>query len=220
MTVALICILALLGSVSQALEGKDSWPEQCPVPGRYTDIPDGFWAKKAIADLTDLKIMDGFQDCTFRPNRIVSRAEMAALLVRAKGLKLEPAKEEMFEDVSSMSWSAPYVATVVKQGYMIGYPDRTFRPKGIVTRAEAAITIARAFGLKIEQCETSVFPDVPGNHWACDAIGACEKAGLLDYLGKKSFDPEGGLPRVEAAEIFSRIPVIKQKIEELRKSGG
>jgi hypothetical protein len=221
----IICILLVLGNLSRsgsetgAFEGE--WPtvaltgEVCPVPGMYIDIPEDYWAKEPIENLTKVRIMEGFRDFTFRPERILTRAELAVLIVRADEMKLEPMEEGMFWDVRSNSWPAPYIAAVVREGYMIGYPDRAFRPQQIVTRAEAAITLARAFDLFEEKCETGVFPDIPKDHWACDAIDACKNAGLLEYLGNKNFEPTAGLTRAEASEIFSRIPIVRKKIEEI-----
>jgi hypothetical protein len=96
---------------------------------------------------------------------------------------------------------------------MIGYPDGAFRPGQMVSRAEAVATLARAFGLLQPVCVGSGFPDIPRQHWACEAIDGADKAGLLKYLENKDFEPAVGLTRAEAAEIISRIPQVRQRID-------
>jgi hypothetical protein len=141
-------------------------------------------------------------------------AELAVLIVRAKGMKLQRVGEDMFWDIRSTSWVAPYIAAVVNNKYMIGYPDGAFRPKQMVSRAEAAVTLARAFDLFQDKCEDNIFPDIPRQHWACEAIDGADKAGLLKYLANKDFEPALGLTRAEAAEIISRIPAVRKRIDK------
>jgi hypothetical protein len=225
MIILLLCLLLGSGNLCQAAVQTDrfegEWPtlvstaELCPLARLYIDIPEDYWAKKPIEDLTKLRIMEGFRDFTFRPERVITRAELAVLIVRAKEMQLEPIEEEMFWDIRTTSWVAPYIAAVVKEEYMVGYPDGAFRPRQRVSRAEAAITLARAFDLFAEKCEGTVFSDIPREHWACEAIDAAEKMGLLEYLRDDKFEPAAGLTRAEAAEIFSRIPIVKNKIAKL-----
>jgi hypothetical protein len=209
---------AALADEADLFEGK--WPnfvpteETCPVPNMYNDVSADYWAKEPIENLGKLRIMEGFRDFSFRPERIVTRAELAVLIVRAKKLELKPTTDEMFKDVRWTAWVAPYIAAVVSREYMIGYPDGTFRPRQYVSRAEAAVTLSRAFHLFQEKCDGSVFPDIPRQHWACEAIDGADKAGLLKYLEGRDFEPAVGLTRAEAAEIISNIPEVKKRIAE------
>jgi hypothetical protein len=48
----------------------------------YRDVPTSRWSAQAIAALSGRGVVDGFDDGTFRPQAPVTRAQMAALLVR------------------------------------------------------------------------------------------------------------------------------------------
>jgi len=89
---------------------------------------------------------------TIRPNAPISRAEMAAILVRVlEKVQLKPnvdtAKElAVFADSSKIpAWAKTAVAEAVASGLVKGYPDKTFRPDGQATRAEAAAMLKRLF---------------------------------------------------------------------------
>jgi hypothetical protein len=192
-------------------------PQVVPKPEliTYIDLPDDYWAKKPIEYLATLGIMGGYPDQTFRPNKALTRAELAAVLVKAKGLKTEPGAVS-FDDVRSTDWFAPYIKAAVDRKYMQGYPDNSFRPGQQVTRAEAALIFARFAGLYIKpKVRLKVYPDVEKKHWASPAIAAAKQAGFLEYLGAEEFGPTQFLTRAEAAEILSKTPPVKEKIKAL-----
>ena len=56
----------------------------------------------------------------------------------------------------------------VKQGYIKGYPDKTFRPDNNITRAEVVTIINRVIGAA--EKDITVCEDVSENHWAYDDI--------------------------------------------------
>jgi len=60
------------------------------------DIPD--WARTNIARIVSMGLISGFEDNTLRPGAVISRAEIAALLVRIHGILAAPAVEEPTPD--------------------------------------------------------------------------------------------------------------------------
>jgi hypothetical protein len=183
----------------------------------FTDVPEGYWAQKPIEYLATLGIMDGYQDGTFRPTKEITRGELAVILVKAKGFEVGQVKLK-FKDVPPQSYEEPYISMAVERKYITGYPDGTFRPNERITRAEAASILARFSGLYLKpKVEARVFPDVPRDHWASPAIAATKEVGFFTYLSGKSFGPNLYLTRAEAAELISKIPLVKRKIQELLK---
>jgi len=192
-------------------------PQVVPKPEliTYADLPEGYWAKKPIEYLATLGIMGGYPDKTFRPNKALTRAELAVILVKAKDLKMERGAVG-FDDVRSTDWYTPYIKAAVDRKYLQGYPDNSFRPGQQVTRAEAALIFARFAGLYIKpEVRLKVYPDVEKKHWASPAIAASKQAGFLEYLGAEEFGPSEFLTRAEAAEILSKTPTVKEKIKKL-----
>ena len=184
----------------------------------YKDLADDYWAKKPIEYLASLGIMGGYPDQTFRPDKELTRSELAVLLVKAKNFKINPVAEIEFSDVRPRDWFAPYVAIAVDRQYMNGYPDETFRPNQIVSRAEAALIFARYAGLYMKpKMSQSVYPDVDTKHWASSAVAAGKEAGFYEYISSGDFGLDKSLTRAEAAEILAKTPFVKEKIKELIK---
>jgi hypothetical protein len=191
-----------------------------PTLKAFTDVPDGYWAKKPIEYLSTLGIMGGYNDNTFRPTQELTRSELAVLLVKAKGFAVGNEVRVKFKDVSPESADAPYISFAVERKYLNGYPDKSFRPQAHVTRAEGAMVLARWAGLyQKPKLENRPFPDVSVKHWAAPAIAATKTAGLFEYLSGQSFGPKLNLTRAEAAEIISKAPFAKNQIEKLISGG-
>lgn len=193
-------------------------PQVVPKPELKTfkDLPNNYWAIKPIEYLATLGIMGGYPDETFRPDRQLTRGELAVILVKAKGFAVKGTSKTSFGDIRQRSWMAPYIEVAVQRGYMKGYPDETFRPNGRVSRAETAVIFARFAGLYIKpKIGSRVFPDMKKNHWASPALAATKSAGFFEYLSGKNFEPKAYLTRAEAAEILSKTPLVKGKIKKL-----
>lgn len=203
----------------KAEEKKGNVPavEVAPKPKlvAFNDVNEEYWAKKPIEYLATLGIMGGYPDKTFRPAKPITRGELAALLVKAKGFETAGQQVEVFNDVKKSDWVAPYVAVAVAHDYVSGYPDGTFKPDRKITRAEAAAVMAKFSGLFVKpKVQQSVFPDVKRSHWAAPAIAADKDAGLFEYLSGKDFDPGNYVTRAEVAEILSKTPTVKEKIKD------
>jgi hypothetical protein len=52
---------------------------------RFKDVPETHWAYKAIEELAEKGIINGYEDGTFKPNEPVTRAEIATIISRLKG---------------------------------------------------------------------------------------------------------------------------------------
>jgi hypothetical protein len=106
----------------------------------------------------------------FCPSQTVTRAEMAAFLVRAMGFEdfLVPYRGT-FPDVAEGQWYTGYVETLADLGVTTGYTDGTYRPNGTVTRAEMAVFLTRAFSTVTPPTAQGIFTDVPAGAWYADA---------------------------------------------------
>ena len=107
----------------------------------YTDVKAGDWYNNAISTLSDLGIITGYEDGTFRPNASISRAEFVTIATRFFDYAAE--YEGAFSDVSYSSWYADFVQAAVDMGLVNGYENGTFRPNASITRAEAVAIVNR-----------------------------------------------------------------------------
>jgi hypothetical protein len=99
------------------------------------------WAKDDIATAASDGIVGGYDVERFGPDDLITREQMASMIVRAKKL---PVTEESlsFADTGDISaWAKNALATATKYGLINGYPDNTVRPIGNATRAEAVTAI-------------------------------------------------------------------------------
>ena len=147
----------------------------------FFDVSKERWSAKNIATVKKKGIIQGYGDGTFAPARGMSRAELAAVLVRVSKTankkiidSTEDGKEDSlpgFRDVEMTSWYGEYVHEAVRYGLIKGYEDNTFRPDNSVLREEAVAMINRLLGrnpetaeeLKIRNCP---FSDFEKKHWA------------------------------------------------------
>lgn len=73
--------------VSIALDGL-TVPERAPVTGNpYPDVPANRWSATKIEMAKDLGLISGYQDGTFKPTQVVTRAELMAIMRRAAEYK-------------------------------------------------------------------------------------------------------------------------------------
>lgn len=106
------------------------------------------WAKDAIATAYANKIIGGYDDVTFGPNDLVTREQMATMIVNA--FKLKPAASlRTFNDAAAISsWAKESVDIASSHSIINGYPDGSFGPKKNATRAEAVTIIVGALKQK------------------------------------------------------------------------
>ncbi len=180
----------------------------------FADVPDDYWAKLPIEQLAALNVISGYPDHTFRPDQLISRAELVALIMRLVGIVEEGGPGPAFADVPDDHWAGFYISEAVKQGLVTGYSGELFKPAQPVTRAEGIAILTRFAQLPEFETALPPFNDVPADHWAAGLITSAREAGYLDYLGHE-LRPDQDMRRGEVAFILSRTPVVKQKIAVL-----
>ena len=112
--------------------------------GTFSDIEGDY--EKAIEMLVALGIVDGYEDGTYRPEKVVTRAEMAKLMVVALGYSdLVTGSKSNFSDTQG-HWADAYIALAAGKGIVIGDGDGKFRPDSTVSYDEAITMLVRGLG--------------------------------------------------------------------------
>ena len=109
----------------------------------------GHWAEGWIEDLYGDGLTSGYPDNTYRPENQVTRAEMAIFLLKARfGSTYSPPAPSggAFSDVAG-HWAEAWIEQLKEEGITSGYPDGTYRPENLVTRAEMAVFLSGTFVL-------------------------------------------------------------------------
>ena len=145
----------------------------------------------------------GYDDGTFGPDRKITRAEIAAMLVRVIHRE-EVAAGGEFTDLAETHWAKDEIGRVVGMALMTGYPDGSFQPDAPITRAEMAAVIARVLPEEAEGSATAEFTDTAGS-WAQDFIRRAAAAGIVNGYEDGTFRPDALLSRAEAVAMLDRL---------------
>lgn len=118
----------------------------------YSDVPGNKWYNNAISTLSNMGIICGYPDGTFRPDAPITRAELTKI---AAGFFSDPrvaaTYDGCFSDVHGAEWYISYLMTALEEGLIEGYPDGSFRPNRPITRAETCTIVNRTLGRKPEK---------------------------------------------------------------------
>ncbi len=155
-------------------------------PGDYTDV-EKHWANSAIAYCSMKGVFTGYEDGTFRPDRYITRQELATVVARLAGVVVnEGLPFSDSEDISA--WALNGIYTNYVNGWVNGYTDGTFKPLNNITRAETVKIFNGYLGRGVDReglselreyvhsgtasniqdgtDEYMTWPDVAKNHWA------------------------------------------------------
>ena len=199
------------------LEGKNPAVQKMPItaPGTTFDDISGVNAHKnqsAIEAMASRGIISGKGGGVFAPNDSMTRAEFAAIVVRALGLTPETVTQ--FTDVPAGQWYAPYVGTAYKFGIITGTTSTTFNPGGTIKREDAAVMAARAAklcGMDTEMDAAAVrnmlaqFVDYTRtSEYARTSLAFCYQADILSQadLDIRSSEP---VKRCEVAQMLFNL---------------
>lgn len=170
----------------------------------FRDIA-GHWAERQIVALNELSIINGTGPYRFEPNRGITRAEAAALTVRAFGVPagVDTGRAAGYRDLKTTHWAYSAITQATAAGYMTGMPDGTFGADRLVTRAEIAVIIGRVLELKPLQSPVS-FTDVEADHWAAPMLARLKQEGLIDGYPGNAMRPDQTASRAEFSVILYR----------------
>jgi hypothetical protein len=167
------------------------------------------WAKVDVELLASKLVIKGVSDTQFAPNANITRAEFAALLVRALGLKEEVSAK--FIDVPSNSWFAGAVGSAAKAGLIEGFDDTSFKPNERISREQMAVMITRAMkfagkssAIELEQLDKFV-DSKELSVWSKEAVAVAIGTGIVNGVTETTFVPSASATRAEAAVMLKRF---------------
>lgn len=163
------------------------------------------WAKPYIAEAGKLGLLQGTGSEGFSPGKELTRAELAASLVRALGIPVDDAAKPAFADVPAGSWYAGYIEAARKQGIVQGVDDDRFAPEAKVTREQLALMLTRALQLQAKHVAVPLFRDAAeAADYAQDALHAVAQAGLMTGTDSAHFAPKATVTREMLAVVAVR----------------
>lgn len=168
----------------------------------FTDIED-HWAYEDIAALAELNIIQGYDDQTFRPDNMITRAEAVHMMMKSfnENTSFQPPR---FTDVNTEFWAYDSIARAAGYGLITGYPDGTFRPNQPITREEMIVLILRQLNVVAVGSKDMVFTDVEIERWSAGYIHQAKSMGLITGYASGSYQPEHYATRAEFVTLVRR----------------
>ena len=171
----------------------------------YSDVPSNHWAARQINELTELGVLYGYPDGTYKPDDLVSRAEFASMAIRALGQEhAQVAQPVYFTDVDESFWAYDFIQKalffdLIKSGHT------AFRPYDSVSRSEAIMVATNALsdktiGInKAREILSKKYADV--NSLSDDVLIDFGKAEIFELI---VVDPSAPASRIDAYRAATR----------------
>lgn len=115
----------------------------------FPDVESTASYAQAVQELSSLDVISGYEDGTFGPDKLVTRAEITKMIVDALAERssAEASTESTkFDDVSADHWAKGYINQGVADGFIAGMSDTEFDPDANVTYVQAQKMLVSAIG--------------------------------------------------------------------------
>lgn len=149
-------------------------------------------------------VIGGYEDGTFRPEKAVTRAELASLLVKLLGLPEVRPQTPTFADVDPAAWYYAAVETAARAKLLAG-DGRSFRPDDTLTREEMAAVAVRLAGLSGSVPAADFADEQEIAPWAREAVAIASAHGLMRGVGNQLFAPKAIVTRAQSATLLARL---------------
>ena len=174
----------------------------------FSDL-NGHWSRSDVELMANKFIIRGVSEDRFAPDQNITRAEFAALLVRALGLTEQAS--DAYTDVSAKDWFSGAVGAAAEAGLVTGFPDGSFRPHEKITREQMAAMVVRA--LLFAGHDVAADPSILDRYadagsaspWAADALAQAVSEGIITGTSATTLSPQALATRAEAAVMVKRM---------------
>ncbi|WP_418300993.1 N-acetylmuramoyl-L-alanine amidase [Lysinibacillus fusiformis] len=183
----------------------------------FEDISSKHEAFEEISYLIKLGVIKGYREngkTYFKPNNMVTRGQVAKMVVIASGNKPLTVKNSSFSDVTVGTELSGYVERAIELGYFVTNTKNQFLPNKPLTRDEMSYVLSKAFKLDTSQYEKidSPFVDVKMTHPYNQFINTIYYNGITKGSGQK-YNPNDQVSRVQFALFVARAKNDKFRLE-------
>lgn len=179
-------------------------------PPLLSDIK-GHWAQDSIEKAVIAGLLKGHVDDTFKPENKLTRAQAASVIVRA--LKLTTDEVAPFKDIDSYAVETKAEINAAYKYGLIRGSNGNFMPSNVVTRAQLALMIDRAYtvasGKKYVVSGNAPYTDFgSADAETVNAISVLYELGIATGSNGK-YNPNGPTTRAHAAKMFVNFSSLK-----------
>lgn len=176
---------------------------------QYPDVYDSYWAASDINRLTEQCVLEGYPDGMFKPNRKVSRAELATMVVKGYNLDATSNCEHLtFKDVPKNHWAYHYISKAANENMVSGRTTTMYAPDDNITRTEALTIMSKGINCPMDATKAeqilSQYKDggkVPC--WARECVAkAIENGALKNERNQDFIRPNDKVTRAESSSML------------------
>ena len=139
---------------------------------RFSDVRGDEWYGAAVDLLAYHGILSGYPDGSFKPNRAITRCELAAVVSVFE--HLVETSENPYQDLDPSGWAYKYILSATKKGWFVGDGTGVFRPDAPLKRAEFVTVANRVLkrNILLEDIPDSLhqWADLDASHWSYAAF--------------------------------------------------
>ncbi len=173
------------------------------------DLAAAIWAQESISALAAREVVHGYEDGTFKPNRIVTRAEFVTMLMNVLDVS-DSTDQAAFTDSGEGDWHFGPLAAANRLGIVMGKGNGSFGVNDPITRQEMAVIAYRAvqaIGLQLDAgAEKGQFADQEQiDGYAVQAVTAMQAAGIIQGMGDGSYKPQATASRAQSSIILYKL---------------
>ncbi|HEY9808457.1 MAG TPA: WG repeat-containing protein [Halomicronema sp.] len=183
----------------------------------FSDIQNHFY-QKSIVQLQQQAIINGYPEGDFRPDSSITRAEFAAILLKAFPNAKQVRSAINFSDVPVNHWAYNAIKSAYEKGFISGYPDKTFQPNQKLPRVQALIIIASGLNYTAPSPSRAMLQqyfddagEIP--EYAINGVSAAIFQNLVvNYPEVKKLRPNSSSTRAEVAGLIAQSLKIPETI--------
>ena len=177
----------------------------------FLDVKEDNWAYSYVKELTEKRVINGYEDGTFRPNNHVTRSEFAKMMVAALHIPASTDGSRTFIDVPFDRWDYEYVEAA--KHYLTGFfdgQDYYFKGNEPAVREDLAVALVNVLGLKDQSIDVSELEGIFIDYSSISSnlasyVLIAHQNGIIEGYPDNTFRAQQPITRAEAAALITRV---------------
>ncbi len=173
----------------------------------FYDLTNYEWARSSVEVLAARNTVRGYDDGSYKPEKLVTKAEFITMIVNALQLK---GREDLIMDDTKNKWYEKYMSIALDYKLVEATANKVY-PERVLNREEMATILANVMKLYPTTeflAEEVVFSDESSiSSWAVSGVSLSQQYGLMNGKGT-GFYPKDSTNRAEAARVIYQLSII------------
>lgn len=140
---------------------------------KFKDITTTCFGARVINYFVSIGVVNGYEDNTFRPTVVITRAEVASIIQRLLDLEGVVDQSKEYIDLKKGHWAYDAIQVVAKKEYLIGNESNEFRASMPITRAEVVVGLNRIYRASCSEADIAQhiqLKDIQSDDWLHEEV--------------------------------------------------